>query len=52
VFAAAWSAFTVLGMNGPVIDIQGARPVLRATAELTERLLSGYFDGRPTTAPS
>ncbi|WP_280252980.1 ATP-binding cassette domain-containing protein [Nocardia abscessus] len=38
VFTAAWSAFTVLGRNEPVIGIQGAKPVVRATEELTHRL--------------
>ncbi|WP_174187813.1 ATP-binding cassette domain-containing protein [Nocardia barduliensis] len=42
VFTAAWSAFTVLGRNEPVIGIQGAKPVVRATQELTHRLA-----GRP-----
>lgn len=47
VFAAAWSAFTVLGANGPVIDTQGAKPVLQATEELTNRLTPRSEPGAP-----
>jgi ABC-type multidrug transport system fused ATPase/permease subunit len=38
VFTAAWSAFIVLGPNTAVIDLEGAKPPLRAAAELGGRL--------------
>jgi ATP-binding cassette subfamily B protein len=38
VLTAAWGAFTVLGTNAPVIDVQGTKPVIRATEQLGARL--------------